>query len=91
MRVFLADVDTRFNNVLLTSLASNASITTVDNDVLCFVELDFPPIFDRRGVPVNYNDYVVISSVDGKAIFGTITKVYYDPVLNDPDGPRIGT
>ena len=50
------------------------------------IQVTFPGLSDQHGLPINYNEELVILFT--RAYFAGITKVYYDPDRPDAD-PRI--
>lgn len=77
----------------ITSSFQETAIGTLTYYISCRV--DFPPKFDQDGLPVNYNDIITISNVDGllapglvQGAVAVLKRVYFDPDIPDPNQPR---
>lgn len=83
------------NGVDASKFITHANQEGGSSGFMCNCRVDFPAIFDQNGCPVNYNDQLIITGVDGvidlNAVTGAtalIKRVYFDPVIPDPNQPR---
>lgn len=68
------------NGIPIENFVTNAFEDTRNITKYWFVSIDYPPQFNDQGLPVNYNDDLVIEiQPGGLRGGGTLKSVYFDP------------